>query len=129
MVRKKGRNVSSNDPTTAYAKAVCAGDIIAGPHVRDACRRHLKDLETAEARGLVWDEDQARHVLDFFAEVLRLNGGEFEGKPYHLLGWQQFIVGSLFGWLKTDGHRRFRVAYVETGKGSGKSPLAAGIGL
>lgn len=61
--------------------------------------------------------------------MLRLNGGEFEGKPYELLGWQAFIVGSLFGWKVEDGTRRFRVAYVETAKGSGKSPLAGGIGI
>ena len=36
----------------------------------------------------------------------------------------------MFGWVHKDtGFRRFRVAFVETGKGSGKSPLAAGIGL
>lgn len=62
-------------------------------------------------------------------DVLRLNGGEFEGLPYDLLMWQRFIVGGLMGWKGPDGYRRFRVAYVETAKGSGKSPLAAGIGL
>ncbi len=43
--------------------------------------------------------------------------------------WQKFIVGSLFGWKGPDGYRRYRKAYVEQGKGNGKSPLAAGIGL
>ena len=28
-----------------------------------------------------------------------------------------------------DGYRRFRTAFILTGKGSGKSPLAAGVGL
>ncbi|WP_238347822.1 terminase large subunit domain-containing protein [Comamonas piscis] len=46
-----------------------------------------------------------------------------------LAPWQVFIVGSLFGWYFDDGRRRFRVVYIETGKGSGKSPLVAGIGL
>ena len=43
--------------------------------------------------------------------------------------WQQFIVGSLFGWQKANGKRRFTHAFVEIGKGNGKSPLAAGVGL
>jgi phage terminase large subunit-like protein len=60
--------------------------------------------------------------------VLRLNGGAFEGRPFKLQGWQAFIVGSIYGWMRGDV-RRFRVAYVETAKGSGKSPLAAGIGM
>ena len=61
--------------------------------------------------------------------MLRLNGGEHEGKPFILHESQEFIVGSLFGWKAPDGFRRFRVAFVEVGKGNGKSPLAAGIGL
>ncbi len=131
MATKKTRrpSTSSRDPVTTYAKAVAAGKIIAGPHVRDACRRHLEDLKHGHERGLVFDVEAALRAIGFFADVLRLNGGEYEGKPYELLDWQAFIVGSLFGWLGEDGYRRFRVAYIETAKGSGKSPLAAGIGL
>lgn len=112
-----------------YARAVCTGAAIAGPHVRNECARFLRDLETCAARGVFFDAHGAAEAIAFYEEVLRLNGGEFEGVPYKLLDWQAFIVGSLFGWKRTDGRRRFRVAYIETGKGSGKSPLAAGIGL
>jgi len=117
------------NPVTKYAEAVCKGKIIAGPFVRDACARHLRDLDDGHKRGIVFDVEAAKHAIGFFSDVLCLNGGKFEGVPYVLLGWQQFIVGSLFGWKGVDGFRRFRVGYVETGKGSGKSPLAAGIGL
>ncbi len=89
----------------------------------------MRDLKDGAKRGLFWDLEAALRAIGFFRDVLRLNGGEWEGKPYELLGWQAFIVGSLFGWMDRDGVRRFRVAYVETAKGSGKSPIAAGIGL
>lgn len=121
--------VEAADRTTAYARAVAAGSIVAGPHVRAACVRHLRDLEGGSRRGLVFDVAEAEKRINFFADVLCLNGGEFEGTSFNLIDWQQFIVGSLFGWKKEDGWRRFRVAYIETGKGSGKSPLVAGIGL
>ncbi|MDP1276908.1 terminase large subunit, partial [Klebsiella pneumoniae] len=39
------------------------------------------------------------------------------------------IVGSIFGCKNSDGYRRFRMVYVESGKGYGKSPLAGGVGL
>ncbi|WP_429295379.1 terminase large subunit [Paraburkholderia atlantica] len=97
--------------------------------MRNTCRRHLEDLRDGHARGLTWDVQAARRAISFFPDVLRLNGGEFEGLPFVLLPWQQFIVGSLFGWKRRDDTRRFREAYVEAAKGSGKSPLAAGIGL
>ncbi|AFJ47152.1 phage terminase [Shimwellia blattae DSM 4481 = NBRC 105725] len=106
-----------------------SGKELAGPDIRHACSRHLRDLESGSARGLVWDPEAARRSVDFFAKVLKLNGGDFEGKPFILLPWQAFIVGSLFGWKNAQGFRRFRMAYVESGKGSGKSPLSAGIGL
>lgn len=119
----------SADPTTDYAKQVHSGAIVAGPIVRNACARHIKDLKKGRERGLKWDVESANHVINFYSEVLCLNGGEFEGVQYDLLLWQCFIVGSIFGWKNADGTRRFRVVYIETGKGSGKSPLAAGIGL
>lgn len=121
---------SSDDPVTAYARAtLAAGKKAAGPHVRAACQRHLDDLKSGPARGLQFSREKAARAIEFFAEVLRLNGGEFEGAPFVLNPWQAFIVGSLFGWLRADGTRRFRTAYIEVGKGNGKSPVAAGIGL
>lgn len=89
----------------------------------------MRDLQTAQERGLHFDANAAEFAFSFFREVLRLNGGEFEGQSFELEPWQAFIVGSLFGWRRADGTRRYRVAYVETAKGSGKSPLAGGIGL
>lgn len=127
--QKTARRASSVNPVTSYAKAVTSGKIIAGPHVRDACRRHLDDLKNGEKRGLTFDAKLAERGISFYREVLRLNGGEYEGRPYELLDWQCFIVGSIFGWVGPDGFRRFRSVYVETAKGSGKSPLAAGVGL
>ena len=106
-----------------------AGSVTAGPHVRDACARHLQDLQHGHKRGLSFDVARVARVIGYFRKVLRLNGGEFEGAPFELLPWQAFCLGSLFGWLGPDGYRRFRRAYIETGKGSGKSPLVAGIGL
>jgi phage terminase large subunit-like protein len=117
------------DPATRYAKEVASGKRIAGPPVRAACARHLKDLTDGAARGLVWDKQSVIEAIAFFEEILCLNGGEYEGRPFKLLGWQRFVVGCLYGWKTQDGWRRFRVAYVETAKGSGKSPLAAGIGM
>jgi len=93
---------------------------VAGPHVRDACARHLRDLKEGSKRGLVWDKAAAELAIDFYPDVLRLNGGKFEGKPFDLKPWQHFIVGSLYGWKTTTGTRRFRMVYAETAKGSGK---------
>lgn len=127
--KQNPRTNSSVDRTRAYAHSVIAGDIVAGPHVRNACRRHLLDLEKAHERGLWFDYDSAEEAFAYFETVLKLSEGQFEGKPFLLDDSQAFIIGSVFGWKREDGTRRFRRAYVEQGKGNGKSPLAGGIGL
>ena len=118
-----------HDPITDYARAVTTGTILAGRLVRLAGARHLRDLAEGPARGLTWSPAHGQHIIDFFPQFLRLAEGEHAGRPFALQPWQQFIVGSLFGWLGSDGYRRFRRGYIETGKGSGKSPMAAGVGL
>src|SRR5579859_2524495 len=76
------------DRATAYAHAVVAGEIIVGRLVRMACERHLRDLETGHERGLKWDVEKSEYAIEFFAVVLKLNGGEHEGKPFALEPWQ-----------------------------------------
>jgi phage terminase large subunit-like protein len=110
------------DPVTNYARRVKGGKILAGRPVHLACERHLRDLKR---KDLVWRPGRGLLVIEFFRDMLVLE----DGSPFDLLDFQQFIVGSVFGWYSTDGTRRFRTAYVETGKGSGKTPMAAGIGL
>ena len=129
MGRTKTPPISSSAPdrTKAYAEAVLAGEIVAGPHVRNACRRHLDDLKRTD--GIRFDPDAADYAFNFFETVLHLSEGQFEGRPFVLDPSQAFIIGSLFGWKRSDGRRRFRRAYIEQGKGNGKSPLAGGIGL
>ena len=43
--------------------------------------------------------------------------------------WQDGLVRKLYGTVKPDGNRRFRIVYCEIPKKNGKSELAAGIGL
>jgi phage terminase large subunit-like protein len=129
MTKSKTKPPAISDAATQYAQEVVSGERVAGPHVRAQCARHLKDIKEGGRRGLVWNIAESEKAQGFYADVLKLNGGDFEGKPFVLLPWQQFVIGSLFGWHGADGYRRFRVAYVETAKGSGKSPLAAGVGM
>lgn len=117
-------------PVTAYATDICAGQIPANKWVRLACQRHLNDLKTGKRRGLYFDEAAANHAISFFPEFLVFYEGAFSDQPFYLTPHQQFIIGSIFGWKrKADGFRRFRTAYVEEGKGQGKSPLCGGVGL
>lgn len=113
---------------TTYARRVRAGEVVVGRAVRLACERHLRDLERQRTETFPYwfDVDDAQHVIDFFPEFLSLEDGV---TPFTLVEWQAFCLGSVFGWKRVDGYRRFQTAYIETGKGSGKSPMLAGVGL
>jgi phage terminase large subunit-like protein len=117
-----------------YARDVLARTITAGPLVRLACERHLREREEAEAGWVyVFNEDAADHVIAFYEDTLRLADTLDEhGEPIRFLltPANAFIVGSVFGWKKRGTLlRRFREAYVEMGKGNGKTPVLAGAGL
>ncbi len=110
------------DPVSDYARSVLDGEVIAGPYIIAACKRHFDDLQHATERGFYFDYSEVTRVFRFFEERLKLSEGQFEGKPFILHPVQKFIIGSLFGWkwLK-NGHRRFSRAYIEMGKGNGKA--------
>lgn len=117
------------DPVTWWAEEVEKGSIVAGPHVRNSAKRHLLDIENGPDRGLIWDANAGLEKINWIQKYLRLNGGRFEGKPFLLHASQVFRVGSLFGWKRDDGVRRFTRFYDEEGKGNGKSPMLAAIGM
>lgn len=60
---------------------------------------------------------------------LRHSKGEWAGSPVLLEPWQEFYLGTLFGWRRADGTRRFRTSYLEVARKNGKSTLLAGVGL
>jgi len=119
--------------THQYARDVLKGKIVAGPLVRAACERHERDRKEAKSKGFEFSEPAANDIFDFIEKLVKLpdtTGEHGESKPFRLEPHQAFIVGSLFGWKwKTSGYRRFRNAYIEIGKGSGKTNLLAAIGL
>ena len=102
--------------------------MLANRLVRLACERHLEDLGSGASRGLRFDVQAARHAIDFFG-FLRHSKGEWAGQTFALAPWQAFAVGSLFGWQRADGLRRFRTAYCAVPRKNGKSTLSAGIAL
>ena len=109
------------DRVTSYAFDVCMGKIPAGLSQRQACNRHLKDLERQNTEDFPyhWDVDKANEIIEF-AETLTIAEGE-EPQPLLLYGFQDFIFGSWHGWRNEKGYRRFRTSYVQVARQNGKS--------
>ena len=62
-----------------------------------------------------YDEAKADRAVRFI-EMLPHTKGEWEGKPFWLLPWQEELVRNLFGIVKEDGMRQFKTAFVEIPK-------------
>ncbi len=110
------------DRVTEYAQKVVSGAVPCGRLHFLACQRHLNDLarQKTEDFPYYWDVEESQRILDF-AESLTLSEGT-EPKPLHLMDWQAFDIGSLFGWKKTvNGKRRFRRRYKSISRQQGKT--------
>lgn len=105
-----------------------AGKAIACRLHRLACQRHLDDCRKGAKRGLTWRPDLAKRAIKFFG-YLRHSKGEWGGRQVTLEPWQEFVVGSVFGWLRKDGTRRFRVVFEEIPRKNGKSLICSGVAL
>ena len=112
-----------------YAEEVVKGNIQASEILIAACKRALDDKKNAEKRGYYYDPESANRVIQFFTFLKHIKG-TLAGQPLILADWQVFIVCQLYGWKrKTDNLRRYRTAYIEVPRKSGKSTLCSGLSL
>ena len=75
-----------------------------------------------------YNENLANRAVAFI-NSLKHTKGEWYGKNFVLLDWQEKIVRDLFGTVKANGYRRYNTAYIEVPKKMGKSELGASIAL
>ena len=121
------------DKAFLYAVDILENKIPHNDYVRLACQRFINDLYQWQQNPdfpYYYDLEEIKKVDTFSEQGLRLSGGSHHDNPFILLPWQAFIVHNIYGWKKRkDKFRRFTEAYIETAKGSGKSPLLAGMAL
>ncbi len=81
-----------------------------------------------ETKGDCWfDAETARMVINFAPRYFRHVKAVPGNPPFVLEPWQKDIFGTLFGWKRLDGLRRYRAAYLEVARGNGKSMMCVAI--
>lgn len=115
------------DRAYQYAEDVRSGKIVTGSLIKKAVERWYSDLATGGDRGLYFDENAAARAFRF-SGYCRQYEGEFAGKPLDLQGWQCFGIANIFGWMRADGTRRFRIAYIKVARKNGKTTLFSYVG-
>lgn len=128
----------AKDLATEYAEDVAEGRIVANRHVINACRRHLDDIERRHGKDLLWMPERANDIRTFFKDHCTITDPKLECKsPLELMPWQEFVIGSLFGWIikedkitkRKPGTRRFRKLFLTSAKTTGKSGMVSGLDL
>lgn len=112
------------DRTTQYARDVVDGKILASRKNIQSCERHLRDLEL-KVTNYHFDVDKANHVINF----LEMLPDPKTMKIMKLAGFQAFICGSIYGWINSDGDRRFTKAYISMARKNGKTIAISGLAL
>lgn len=113
------------DRTTEYAKLVVNKKKIAGRKEYLACERHLQDLKRKNF-DYKFNKEFAEKAINIINELV-IGEGE-EQQKLSTRGFQNFIIGSLFGWVKKKTkERRFREAYIQVGRQNGKSILSGAM--
>ena len=107
-----------------YIDDVLKGRVLVCEHVKNAVNRYVSDRNS----GWGFSENYAQHAIDFI-EQLEHTTGDYAGKPFALEGWQAFIVWNLFGFLNSDGSRRFTRSYIEVPRKNGKSTFSSAVML
>lgn len=110
-----------------YADDVRAEKIPVCRLTRLAVDRWFRDLESGGERGLYFDENAAARVFRF-SGYCRQYEGQWAGQPLELQGWQCFIIANVFGWMREDGTRRFRIVYEEIPRKNGKTTKLGFVG-
>jgi phage terminase large subunit-like protein len=64
-----------------------------------------------------------------FVKKLRLHEGRFAGELFPLADWQERLIRRIYGPVDDLGRRQVRTTFVMVPRGSGKSSLAAALGL
>lgn len=118
---------------TAYMQAVVSGATPACKWTRLAVQRQLDDLARPPSDAWPWVFDHARAEKPcYFIELLPHIKGKWakEGRTIDLVGWQCYILTTVFGWIHRDTRlRRYREAYIEVPRKNAKSTISSGVAL
>lgn len=120
------------DRVTEFARKNLKNKKDFGEDARLAFRRHLDDLKRSKKKDpnfpYTFNVEKSEDIIEL-ANKLTIAEGE-GNESFTCVGFQEFILGSLFGWVhKETGKRRFTDSYVQVSRQQGKSVLNAILGI
>ncbi len=122
----------TTDRVTQFARKNLDNKKEFGIDARLAFKRHLEDMEKSAGNDpafpFVLVSEKVGDIIEL-ANKLTIPEGEGD-EIFTCAGFQEFILGSLFGWVhKETGKRRFLDSYIQVARQQGKSVLNAILGI
>jgi len=94
--------------------------------IEEICRTHIPNYDPwADCEGFRFDAELACERIEFIENQLSHVRGQFAGEAVTLEPWELAIFGNIFGWVDSEGNRRYRTLLLYVPRGNGKTPMAA----
>lgn len=109
-----------------YIDGVLSGRIVASQYIKQGVER----LEKLKQRDdIYFDEDAVKECFEFI-HTMKHFAGKSAGKPFELLPYQKWIIGSIVGIkYKATGFRVCRETFILQARKNGKTSLIAALSL
>lgn len=114
-----------------YARGVIEREIIIGEDVVHACERFLRDLEREDLEFRTEQPDAVCSIMEGLLVHRKgeaIDGTPLLGKAFTLGDWEIFCIYNMLGfWKAGTQERRFKEAFIMTGRKNGKTSFIAGL--
>lgn len=108
-----------------YHSKIESGEIVTSGRVRKIYKRLADEINNPGEWH--FDEEKALRPIGFIEKFCRQSKGEWIGKPVELLLFQKAFISALFGFVNSEGVRRFKETFFLVARKNGKSTLLSGI--
>ncbi len=108
-----------------YSEQIDRGKVIVSKRVRNIYQRLVDDIDGN--KDWKFDEERANKPIEFIERFCKQSKGEWIGKPVELRLFQKAFIQALFGFVNSEGIRRFKETFFLVARKNGKSTLLSGI--
>lgn len=120
-------NIDLTKPYWKYADDVINNRVITGHLIKQACERMIA---WSKRDDIFFDTEDVDRKIRFVQKIKHYEG-QYAGKPFLLLPYQQWIIANVYGWkyVGEDNLRVINNVFILTVRQTGKSFLGAAFAL
>lgn len=116
------------DPISEYFELMKSGAVRVSKKIFRTFRKLVRDISDTESE-YQYSNARANHAIEFIENFCRHSKGTKGGQLIDLELFEKAIIAAIFGFIDSEGRRKYREAMLIVGKKNGKSLLSSAIGL